>query len=943
MAEPLLSPIFDERAPNVNFFEGRLLTARDLREQSSTHRLRREQLGRAIGAGIVEGFAVTIPDEPGPVLQVAEGIALNGLGQILTLTETTNVALTRLGEVPEDAGQFRDCEPRTVSAELVGFGVYVLVASPASGFSEFAPMVELGDAGVAKGCGRRYALDGIQFRLVQLPLRDFPDISAAQADLDGAAPAQIAAATSRLRNVVADAFLRPAASAHNRRRIRTEGPIVFAPTSDAIAKLTELGAIEPCDVPLAALFWDDTEVRFVDLWSARRLARWLPDPETLSLLPDYGYERLLQFQVQLDKIVSAAANPHTLRVDAYFRFLPPVAYFPASDNGSSFGLPPLQFFSGYVGENVGRLPAGQLTQLLRQSFGVEAIDLDTDPFIQLFAIDQNVAAIGDGDANQKLAVLVSREMNGPTFDDDVARVLEGAWVAYRGLIHRRDFIPFGGADDPAESRLIMMSLIRDVMDVANRMAGLAAAGCLDSVAIRQAFFSLAFVQLHMIWVFANGVDAFQTSGLPVNALAASPQDGDEGSNAADSPTVPPSNRFEFTEQFLGLLLKGNGLGPAISAGTLLEIIAAQARINDLVQSWSEAAIGRVEFEFVASDTTNLVQAGSTVWRYKLANERSASLTMDLQADISAPTGDWEGAAVIRRSDGSILNTVTLAPGGSAAVPVHIAVPDGALSGETATLNVTARLESTGEVVGISDDIPIADRPGESRTDSIRIVAAEQPEKTSNVDPGQLLLYAFKVKFISSRGFGPQDFDFILEFENGDLASDWRVAIDPKSTAATLSDSADGVFTERVQIERNSPRTIPVVVKASQSFGQTASFTVRLRSVGLVPPVQDGMRRSFTITTKKSGFVVPGKYDLGILEFLDRDVWKLEGLDIGTGGVGPVGPGGFGTGGLGTGGFGTGGFGAGSPGSGGFGSGGFGPGGFGPGGFGPGGSGFGGLG
>ena len=56
----LLEPIVENGIKNTNFFEGRLLTGRDLREQETADREHRRQLGRAIGAGIVEGLEVEI-------------------------------------------------------------------------------------------------------------------------------------------------------------------------------------------------------------------------------------------------------------------------------------------------------------------------------------------------------------------------------------------------------------------------------------------------------------------------------------------------------------------------------------------------------------------------------------------------------------------------------------------------------------------------------------------------------------------------------------------------------------------------------------------------------------------------------------------------------------------------------------------------------------------
>ena len=58
MATELLTPVLTG-IRNINYFEGRLLTARDLREQEEANRERRWSLGKAIGAGIVLSFGPT--------------------------------------------------------------------------------------------------------------------------------------------------------------------------------------------------------------------------------------------------------------------------------------------------------------------------------------------------------------------------------------------------------------------------------------------------------------------------------------------------------------------------------------------------------------------------------------------------------------------------------------------------------------------------------------------------------------------------------------------------------------------------------------------------------------------------------------------------------------------------------------------------------------------
>jgi hypothetical protein len=52
----LLESILDQGIRNTNFFNGRILTADDLRTEQDANRQQHEQLGQAIGAGIVNGL-----------------------------------------------------------------------------------------------------------------------------------------------------------------------------------------------------------------------------------------------------------------------------------------------------------------------------------------------------------------------------------------------------------------------------------------------------------------------------------------------------------------------------------------------------------------------------------------------------------------------------------------------------------------------------------------------------------------------------------------------------------------------------------------------------------------------------------------------------------------------------------------------------------------------
>ncbi|MCB0238608.1 MAG: hypothetical protein KDH08_08165, partial [Anaerolineae bacterium] len=58
MTLELLEPMLHGGIRNTHFFNGRLLTAGDLRAEQQANRQQHQQLGLAVGAGVVEGYDV---------------------------------------------------------------------------------------------------------------------------------------------------------------------------------------------------------------------------------------------------------------------------------------------------------------------------------------------------------------------------------------------------------------------------------------------------------------------------------------------------------------------------------------------------------------------------------------------------------------------------------------------------------------------------------------------------------------------------------------------------------------------------------------------------------------------------------------------------------------------------------------------------------------------
>ena len=96
MATQLLEPILTNGIRQTNFFNGRLLTATDLRDQQAANRRQHEQLGRALGAGIVSGLDVVADNglPNAPTVRVGKGLAVNRHRRPTILSTPWPTALT---------------------------------------------------------------------------------------------------------------------------------------------------------------------------------------------------------------------------------------------------------------------------------------------------------------------------------------------------------------------------------------------------------------------------------------------------------------------------------------------------------------------------------------------------------------------------------------------------------------------------------------------------------------------------------------------------------------------------------------------------------------------------------------------------------------------------------------------------------------------------------
>ncbi len=431
MARDLLEPILDGGIQNPHYFEGRLLTAEALSADQAAHRARQRRLGRAVGAGVVEGLRVTVAARGGedtpPVLEIAPGLAINGKGDTLEIAACEAIALTRAPRRPETpACLFRDCIPPSVGIEVTGEGFYVLVLSPISGFRERAPMSGLSEPKAGPGCGSRWAVEGVQLRLEPLDPLAASGVSDATRGLlqTELLLAATEAGRSKLRNVLAHLCLGteqlPGFAIDPFARAVAPGGGSTRPALAAYGALDDLlaaGRLSDCDVPLALLDWRLDGLSWLDNWAVRRRPS---RPATAADWPTLssgaaGRRRaeaeavLFQFQDQLAELLRDSPNPPAIRARDYFRWLPAAGLLPQA-TAAAAGFVPAFFDPLPHRDPIEYLNGEQVGAALGLSFAYEPIDLAEPEMVWLYVPWQQETARAAGATSRSYLLFASAHL-----------------------------------------------------------------------------------------------------------------------------------------------------------------------------------------------------------------------------------------------------------------------------------------------------------------------------------------------------------------------------------------------------------------------------------------------------------------------------------------------------------------------------------------------------
>jgi hypothetical protein len=426
MSTALNTPIVEGGLDRIPFFNGRVLTAEDLKTEQNANADERRRLGRALGTGVVDGLFVRKTSDQ--TVTVESGLGLAPSGQVVELPQTTEVSVLSSIEREETAGTrgaFADCAVQSATV-TTGAGAYLLVVEPASTPDGRTPRTTLGGDGAAGDCGAKRRVEGARLRLVPLDTGNDALVPSSLADGEGEYDVQnlsqkivearendeepMPKRVSKLRNVLAHVCLRtPSALADTaslydtlRRQARGErsDPVGSEGPLDVLRRRARQGRVDDLDdaVPLGLLYWSSDRIEFVDVWSVRRRVH-PPDPR--RPVPATARRRaeteaaVFQFQAHLGDLVRALSRSQRdwVRAPDYFAFLPPVGTVPIERTDQN-GLRPSVFFEGLTARDPLFVEGGTLRSLLYEASRYDALRMHPDRLLWQYHVREDVQARG---------------------------------------------------------------------------------------------------------------------------------------------------------------------------------------------------------------------------------------------------------------------------------------------------------------------------------------------------------------------------------------------------------------------------------------------------------------------------------------------------------------------------------------------------------------------
>jgi hypothetical protein len=653
----LRAPVLEQGIRHTNFFNGRLLFAEDLFNETEANRAQHRQLGRACGDGVVHGLDVWMQASGAggtvPVLRVSAGLAINRRGQSVELPRDTDVALERSEALPTgDAALFGACRTPAGVQVTIGAGAYLLVMSPVSGFSpERAPMSGLTAAGAISGCGSRYAIEGVQFRLEVLHRSGTNGpAGAAGVDLDVLAGLALPTGDSTFRNLLAHLCLGSSPLAG---WSVNPAPVVAAGSPAGLLENLRLAkTLTDCDVPLAVIRWTGSGVQFVDTWAVRRSVARLEWGSSLSYVGEARHAiaraTLLQFQLHLRALAASSASAAAVTAQTYFRYLPPCGIVPLQNAAFPSGFVQAQFFRDLAFGPPRPIAAAQLRPLLIDSLGHDAIDLSSRTRLQLYSIEENTAAQGGSSPPQPVLVFAAAALpyvsETPRFAD-LCQALRDASAAYYELHLRNAFLHNETSPEGIQAHTDISIAVLYLANLASARTPFTCAGGISVIR------------------------ALETLKEMYDAQSAFAVLADQARPAAVLDSVKVREFGVLLKTYLDIVGDAGrpSLATALGSGDLARATAAQNEINQMIRTWSGAVTtGHIEVIYDGSSrgrTLVLNDPGRFAYTFRVTNRTNKRIA--IQASASFPDRQaWNNSLTILDANSNVFGSATLEPADS---------------------------------------------------------------------------------------------------------------------------------------------------------------------------------------------------------------------------------------------------------------------------------------
>lgn len=373
----LQQPVKEGAIRSVNFFNGRLLTSKDLTREQQARREADWRAGLALGEGVASGLEVerdVALDQPdSPVVRVKAGLAINRKGQTLRLTADTSVALARRFDSATTSCVFAACNPVAGGTYVAGAGVYLLTIGPAQTSEGRAQTNGLDPSNVR--CNTDATLEAIHFKLLAIAPQLLAGLDVGARDFRNALAYRCFGGA-----VQANGFVNLLADVP-----RTEGLIEgLRPTP-----LTDL------DVPLALVYMTGTaRITFIDCWAARRSLSRSESSGFGGLVesrrPTLGEAMFKQFQRHIAELLPPSGELGLVSARSDFRYLPPAGVIPVAE--SSIGGDEARFFAGMTVRGPVFINAARAEGLVRESMCFPPIDTRSPELVWLYCVRENRTA-----------------------------------------------------------------------------------------------------------------------------------------------------------------------------------------------------------------------------------------------------------------------------------------------------------------------------------------------------------------------------------------------------------------------------------------------------------------------------------------------------------------------------------------------------------------------